>query len=312
MSDFWRELISAEFALKEVRINIPSGEVLTWQHKFFSRLISSPYRDRLAITTHRGRLLSAADLANFVEFSERIRRPILLKDVGSYISDRTFENHSNLFAGKIALASYFTNSFVDLQKPINFAYSTRKNLRRATDVFLLEIAVNQNLDADRIYQLHLKTRKRLGVPPYNKSFFHRLLDQVGQHIVCFSCFYQKKLIGFLLCYLHHDEMISGQLGYLSEFSHTKVTDFLFSNAFDWGTSRGYEIYRFGADYVDQSGLIHFKKRLGAHAYPQFDCMINFKNVPTSYAKNQLAQKILKITPDVAYPITQRLTGYYFW
>ena len=268
-------------------------------------------RDRLAISSTSKQKLSYAELLELTKRADVLGRPLLLKDLANYLEPEAFEKIHELRSKKFTgFSSHFVNSYVDLSEELKLSHSTRKNYKRSTEYYGLNVSINRTDELEKIYKLHLDTRKRLRVAPYPKTFFKTLNERVGKNTTLFLCYQNKELLGFLICYLHKSEIISAHLGYDFNSRHKRVTDLLFLSALNWGKLNGFKLYRFGADHKSQTGLIHFKKRFGAQCFDQLDFHIN-SNIPVSSEK-KLANigRFIGILPDYAYKYLGEITRFY--
>jgi hypothetical protein len=161
---------------------------------------------------------------------------------------------------------------------------------------------------EQFYALYLQTRRRLGVLPYSRSFFRYWYDRSGDHTIILKCSDGATPLGFLLCYLHGDEMIPSLIAYAYDHRRSAITDLLHMHAFLWGRSQGYCNYRFGADDLDQTGLIDSKLKLGAVARRQLDYV---RPEPAFKLSNLAVRAIIRRMPPLLFRHASRLTRIYF-
>lgn len=304
-SEFWRKTISDNFFADVYSLETTSAEIFFWRSSLGGSYVSAPYRDRLAI---RGFSLELGpdDLEKLALWSDG--RPLIVKDIGSSLpgipeTSERWQFHSG-----------FTNSDVRLDSldtiRRNMSKAARKNIRRATEEYNLEIRINETLSVNRFYCLYLATRQRLGVPGYARSFIEYLFAQSPEQVLRITCWDDDRLVGGLLIYLHGKEMISAHLAYSFSERHKRVTDLLFFEAFKWGWEHGFATYRFGADDNYQAGLIDFKKKLGAVPRPQFDLLLGRKQSLSNAGINKVGKKILSGLPPSAFQLLCNSTRFY--
>lgn len=302
-SDFFRGVLKDEFRLKEFIFEDDNYSVILWKHPLYKTLISTPYRDRLALVYKGG----TPKKINYAAICEKFKGyRIILKDIGLYLSADQQE---------LSLNADFLNSDILLDPNLekNFKYCVRKNLKRGVNIHNLAFEVNRLDYFEQFYRLHLKTRKRLGVIPYKKSFFKSLIQNgVREKVAFFSCKYNNSVAASLICYLHDDEMISGHLAYDYSCKELRANDFLLTNAFIWGRKNQYRIFRFGADYKEQASLLKFKQKFGAKVRSQLDFYSPCRNSESlGPARNAGIKKIIGLLPDFLYRLIDNATRIYF-
>jgi hypothetical protein len=301
-SSQWRTLLKTEFPVREVRLNADHYSLYLWTHKFHSKAISTPFRDRLAMEWG-GSAPSLADINRLLINASLTS--VLLKDVGGLLQIDEGEN-SECFERNFINCDVMLDA--DLEK--RFSHAGRKNFRKAMEDYGLEIRINVNGSFESFYNLYLDNRKRLGVLPYMASFFKHVFDWRGQASVVFSCHQADCVLGYLICYLHAGEMISGHLAYDFSQRHKRISDFLFINAFLWGRKNKFTNYRFGADNRNQESLIHSKEKLGATRRVQLDFHLPPSHVgidqPHSFYRG-----LLRSMPNFIFRRTGLLTRVYF-
>lgn len=300
-SQTWREILQL-FPLKERWLEGDGFRLCYWEHPFYRGAVTTPFRDRLALSWDGGRPPSRIDF--FALATRAGCADFIAKDVGAFVAQSSDD--------QVGLVSDYVNSEVCLDGDIEkrLKYSARKNLRKAQEDYGLVVDINPDGVLQDFYRMYLRSRQRLGVLPYPWRFFRALFELRGGAVVVFSCRSKQEILGYLVCYLHGGEMISGHLAYDFEQRHKRISDFLFMSAFQWGRSNGYVVYRFGADNRNQASLIESKQKLGAVARPQLDFRFrpqrNNKNSPDSPVR-----RILRAMPMPLFRYTGGLTSLYF-
>ena len=300
-TEFWRTVLRRSFRLTERTVDLDGGQILLWKHPLHGRWVSTPYRDRLALSW-------TGDVAR-LRLGKLLDRPgdIILKDFTQVVGTLA-EDHG---AG-VHLRQQHTNADVTLDESLDgrMNRSARKNWRRATEDYGLKIEIDPKEKFEEFYEIYLDTRHKLGVPPYGRRFFKVLFDHIGRDVVLFRCHDGKTSYGYLLCYLHDIEMISAHIGYVFAHREKRVADFLFMSAFRWGIAKGMRTYRFGGDYNNQTSLIAAKQKLGAVARPQYD-LVSVKRKLTTDEADSAVRKILRTMPRPLFRHTGLATQIYF-
>ncbi len=300
-SSDWREILRL-FPVKERWLDGVGFRLYYWIHPLYRRAVSTPFRDRIALVWEGVAPPSRLDLA---AVAVRIGcADAVVKDVGSLIA--------GLPDGQGGLVNDYVNSEVRLDGDIEkrFKRSARKNLRKAQEDYHLAIDVDPDGVFEDFYRLYLASRRRLGVLPYPSRFFRALFELRGESVVLFRCHSPEGVLGYLVCYLHGPEMISGHLSYDFDQRQKRTSDVLFMNAFQWGRANGFTTYRFGADNRNQTSLVEFKQKLGAVVRPQWDFHLHPKPMPDDRPDCPV-RRLLRATPMPLFRHTGNMTGLYF-
>jgi hypothetical protein len=296
----WREILRL-FPLKERWLEGDGFRLYYWTHPLYREAISTPFRDRLALVWE-----GAAPPSEFDFAALAVRTgctDFVVKDVGALIP--------KLPDAHAGLVNDYVNSEVSLDGNIEkrFKYSARMSLRNAQQKYNLTVGINSEGIFENFYQMYLSTRRRLGVLPYPSNFFRALFELRGETVVVLSCRSLEGTIGYLVCYLHGREMISGHLVYDFEQRHKRISDFLFMSAFQWGHANGFTTYRFGADNRNQTSLIESKQKLGAVARPQWDFRLRPKLIED--LPDSPVRRLLRATPMPLFRHTDSMIKIYF-
>lgn len=299
-SSTWRKILR-QFPLKERCLEGNGFCLFYWEHFLSGRAISSPFRDRLALEWD-----GSTPPSNF-EFQTLVARiksnDLVLKDVGFLLS--------KLPKYLPEIVCNYINCEVILDGNIEnrLKRSARKNFRKACQGYGLKIVVNPDGIFEDFYDMYLTTRKRLGVLPYSKNFFRALFDFRSESVVVFACNSSQGFLGYLICYLHGQEMISGHLTYVFEEREKRISDFLFISAFNWGRSHGFSTYRFGADNCNQVSLIKSKEKLGGTPRAQWDFSLKQKSISENHPNSPI-RRVLRATPKSIFRHMGCLTSLY--
>lgn len=297
----WREILRL-FPLKERWLDGDGFRLYYWTHPFYREAISTPFRDRLALVWEGA---TPPPKFDFAALAVRTGwADFVVKDVGALTP--------KLPDAQAGLVNDYVNSEVSLDGDIEkrFKYSARKNLRKAQEDYSLAIEINPEGVFENFYRMYLFNRRRLGVLPYPSRFFRALFELRGKTVVVFACRSPEEALGYLVCYLHGNEMISGHLAYNFEQRHKRISDFLFMSAFQWGRTNGFTTYRFGADNRNQASLIESKQKLGAMVRPQWDFRLRPKPISED-RPDSLVRRLLRAAPMPLFRHTGSLTKLYF-
>ena len=299
-STAWRQLLR-QFPLKERSLDGDGFRLYFWTDPLYAGAISTPFRDRIAVAWDDKS--STPDIDFTASINQFGFDDLILKDVGSLAS--------NSFQGDKRLVSQYVNCEVILDENIEnrFKNSARWSFRKAKSNGL-RVDVNPHGIFEAFYNMHLSTRHRLGVLPYPKSFFSQLFELRHDAVVIFACNSSQGFLGFLLCYLHGPEMISGHMMYNFEMRQQRISDFLYMFAFLWGRDNGFSHFRFGADNRNQISLIKSKQKLGAIARKQWDFHLK-KKVFKEDNPNSPLRRCLRSAPSSMFRHMGHATHLYF-
>jgi hypothetical protein len=291
--------------LKERWLDGDGFRLYYWTHSLYRGSISTPFRDRLALEWEGVEPPKSFDLSGLTPLTKHLDVvDFVFKDVGLSVF--------KLPEDQGRLVSDYVNSEVILDSDIEkrLKHSARKNFRKAQEEYRLTLEINPKDECENFYRIYLVNRKKLGVLPYPCYFFRALFDLSDKTLIVFACRSPEGILGYLICYLHGNEMISGHMAYDFEQRHKRISDFLFISAFIWGRENGFTSYRFGADNLNQISLIESKQKLGAIIRPQWDFRMRPKQIskdrPTSPVR-----RLLRVAPMTLYRHSGILTKLYF-
>lgn len=263
----WLELLSTQYGYSisarcieaegEIAAGIPIARIesrLTGQ-----RLVSLPFSDIcppvLAEGADPGALASLAEA--LLEEQRRTGTEIIvhapLPDMpGAFVQPRFFRHLLPLAADPAEVESHYSKSQV--KRGIKKALREGLRAERRTDVPAL----------DAFYGLHVRTRKKLGVPTQPKRFIRR-----------FSELFDAGL-GFVELVLDGERPIAAAvfLTYAGTMTYKygasdarelgkRPNNLLFSEAIRWGCEAGFQTLDFGRTDSDNEGLRAFKRSWGA-------------------------------------------------
>jgi len=130
------------------------------------------------------------------------------------------------------------------------------------------LTIQKGRDADlmrEFYGLMLHTRRRHGLPPQPIEWFSNLAESLGEALLVRVAYKDGKAIAGILT-LEHQATLTYKYGASDErFHNLGGMPFLFWDAIQDATGRGFEQMDMGRSELDNTGLSTFKERWGATA-----------------------------------------------
>ena len=128
-------------------------------------------------------------------------------------------------------------------------------------------------DLQGFFQLYVKTRKRLGLPPQPFRLFENLwrVFAPSGRFRLYQAVYQGKSIGHLVVFAFKDRLSAEFIAVDQQFAHLYPSHFLYWEAIKDSCEQGLKIFDFGRTSPNNAGLMAFKHRWGTvvDELPQF-------------------------------------------
>ena len=118
----------------------------------------------------------------------------------------------------------------------------------------------KNTDIEEFYQLYVKTRKRLGLPPQPYVFFYSLWEKFSysNNISILLARYKGQLIAGLIMLKFKDRCSWEYLASDASFQNLHTNYFILWEAIKVAHAEGYRIFDFGRTGISNEGLMTFK------------------------------------------------------
>ncbi len=187
----------------------------------------------------------------------------------------SFEVRSALLSKDIHLkASYVVHSLTLQSAPEilyeNFDRKFRQYPRKAERAGLHVISTNTKQDVQHFYEIHLKTRVKLGVPIQPKHFFDLLWDRIISQglgeVILVADRNEKPISGAVILHYKKNAMIKYSASDPS-YLDTRCHYFTFWKCIEWACLNGMSVIDFGKTDVPEEGLRKFKDGWGAVERP---------------------------------------------
>jgi CelD/BcsL family acetyltransferase involved in cellulose biosynthesis len=157
------------------------------------------------------------------------------------------------------------------------------------------------------YRLLLRTRRRHGLPPQPITWFHNLVECLGDSLHIRLAYKDATAIAGILTLEHRKTLVYKYGASDERFHNLGGIPCLFWHAIQDAIDRGFEVMDMGRSDIDNPGLIAFKDHWGAHAD-----LITYWTYPEGlpYQKNvwkgTLVRRLCSSAPDVALRIAGTL------
>src|SRR4029077_20675300 len=112
------------------------------------------------------------------------------------------------------------------------------------------------------YDLHLRTQRKLGLPPFPFDFFRLMLEELDSDGATRLCVVRDgaKAVAACILLLHGHVAIYGYSAYDPDRQHSRPSDLMLYTAMQWLVAQGYAVFDLGSDAPSQEGLLFFKRK----------------------------------------------------
>ena len=291
-------LVVEDGAGGEITAAMPLFEVKSWLKG--NRMISIPS------TGHCDPLISAPeDMEKLATASID-----LSNNLGtSYIEIRSSASAPLIRDSRFSQRSCFVSHYLALDRRPEELFKTfhsscvRKRIEQALSSTLRLKAGTNESDVKKFYQLYLKLRSRLGLPPQPYKFFQKIWETfypMNQATLLLAESEGKTIAALML--LKFRDRVSALL-LASDMSYRKLhpDHFLYWKAIKLAYNEGYGIFDFGRTSVTEKSLMDFKRRWGTETidlphyfYPKETS--NTIAIPQKSVRYRIARNVFRHTP----------------
>lgn len=228
------------------------------------------------------------------------------------LSIRNFIDNNGFFNKKIGVLhkNLLENDFEKEIKKMK--YNHKWGMKKAVKSGVNFEMSNSFESLKKYFKLHLKTRKRQGVPSQAKEFFYGLYDKILSKDLGFiglSFINEIPIAGGV--FLHFNKTITYKYG-ASDNNYWKLqpNNLMFYEVIRWAIENGYKIFDFGKTDIENKGLRDFKTGWGA-----IESDLYYSSIPeesNDTFKNFILDYIIK--PVIKYSPLKvcELSGKYFY
>jgi peptidoglycan/xylan/chitin deacetylase (PgdA/CDA1 family) len=172
--------------------------------------------------------------------------------------------------------------------------------------FELQLAENET-DLSEFYNLYVKTRKRLGLPPQPYGFFELLWKKFSssKRIAMLLVRHKGQLAAGLMMFKFRNRCSCEYLASEESLKNLHIDRFVYWEAIKLACSEGYETFDFGRTGINNDGLMTFKSHWGTSTIdlPQFyypEKLCSSLNYPEASVSYKLIRQISKNVPDPVF------------
>ncbi len=183
--------------------------------------------------------------------------------------------------------------------------SVRSAIRKAERGDLIFNDDNTESELRNFYDLYVRTRKELGLPPQPFKFFKNIWTEFANKNIfkiLLASYKGKPVAG--LAYFKFKKRISTEFaGWVRGYKDLNANSLLYWSAIKQGCEEGYEIFDFGRTAYENKGLMNFKQHWGTieediHSFYYPDNIIPALEDTFSNKKKEIIQCVLREkTPD---------------
>jgi FemAB-related protein (PEP-CTERM system-associated) len=276
---------------------------------FGRRLVSVPMRDRGGVVAR-----DVATASALVESAIALRDALRCK----YLELRSLTQMSTevVAANGLTETPHWITTRIDLTPGADVLWkrldkdAVRWAVNRARRYGLVVTVDDSPAAADLFYELFVKTRCAMGIPPFPRELFraiHRHLVVPGRAI----CMIVRKgdvPVHGLISFISGDTLIPAYAAPQNAYRKENPTDLLIWEAVAWACAHGFSTLDFGADSPRQTGLLRFKSKWGGvqhpmHYYVQAAEGRALPNFDSSSPTFELARRLWRRLPvSIARPL----------
>jgi len=174
----------------------------------------------------------------------------------------------------------------------------RQRISRAIDSKLTLRSGDQESDLATFYQLYIKTRKRLSLPPQPYIFFKSLWETFSpkQNLTLLTAEKDEKAIASLILFKFGNRVSAEFAASDETFKDLSPNHYLFWEAIKSAYDGGYKIFDFGRTSPDNKSLMDFKRHWGTTVI----------DLPQYYYPRQLAEKLSNKEGALIYRLIKKL------
>jgi len=261
----WARVINLSYGHKPIYFRFVQGGKLAALLPIIE--VSSP------LTGTRGVSLPFSDFCDPLIFDGSIDASILLEAVNKIALERSwkyFEVRSNLFAQYVTDSpqQYYEHT-LDLRLGANRLFaglepSVRRAVRKAKERGL-EIQISNSWQAVReFYRLHVRTRKRHGLPPQPLSFFHNIYREIisaGYGFVVVAKAAIRPVAAAVFFHSGHKAIYKFGASDAGS-QHLRGNNLVMWKAIEHLAGSGFHCLNFGRTDLEDEGLRRFKRSWG--------------------------------------------------
>ncbi len=291
LNSWWKVLTKAyNFNINFVTLNseclaagIPFRIQITNRHKIYTSL---PFSDEVPFV-------------GIISDNDKIIDEIIKNNIDTTIELRCKYN-SEIFENKLIGYKHLLNLNKNEEELLNSFHKSLviRNIKKArSNNLAIRISSSIN-DLNEFYNLHLLTRRKLGVPIQPKNFFRYFFEEIIQNGFGFLTVIEKEKIPIAMgIFAGININITYKFGASNpKYLSCRPNHLMFWTAIQEAKKRGFEVFDFGRTELGNEGLRKFKQGWGTIEQPLFYSY--YPKAPANYKLKFIKDKI--ITPLIKY------------
>ena len=252
-------LVLCDATTMDILAGLPLFEVRSWLTG--NRLVSIPF------ATLCDPLISSNEQMDML-FNSALK---LSRDLGiPRIELRSFASSPLINNNRMVRDDFYKHHFIPLdKKPEELKKSfhrtnVRQRIRRAQNVRLGHRVADSGSDMMAFYELHTKTRKKIGLPPQPYTFFKELWETFSpsKQMVLLLAERNNTTLAGLILFKFKDRVSAEFLASDEQYLNVSPNHLLFWEAIKSAYHDGYKVFDFGRTSPNNESLMTFKKRWG--------------------------------------------------
>jgi hypothetical protein len=153
-------------------------------------------------------------------------------------------------------------------------------IRKALNLGVVVRDASSHADLRVFFQLHARTRQRLGLPIQPIAFFTNMWRLMyPEQLTLFIAEYEGRPVSSLLAFSYKETVSLEYLGYDARELHAHPNHLLYYAAIEKACEEGFSLVDFGNTSPDNEGLLQFKRRWGTQEGDI--CYFYYPSVPKS-------------------------------
>ena len=240
------------------------------------------------------------ELSRFLPYVEKLAA----KSKSKYLEIKTCYAAKTMQFDTFIQDSSYVNHFIRLDCSLDHLLqrfhrtSIRQPVKRAIRSDLVIKEGKTIVDLKIFYELYLKNRKRLCLPPQPFIFIANIWKEFGvsEKVKIFLCYKKQTPISGLMIFRFKNRVSAEMSGIDSDFKKWNSNHLLFWHAIEFAHKNGYSLFDFGRTHKKNIGLMQFKQRWGTETAKLLQFYLaNEASTRPLYDKKSLSYQLIQLS-----------------